>query len=428
MLKKVCYSTAAALEPGYYLLGVKPSQGAEAGSLCFEREGGTLKETEVQFKEPGSMLLCLREPTTIGVGERKAILDFARLGLARTAYTKIANRARLKHRIPMLDESGYICILSGIEDQDNLPRLRKEAIAQRAFVRFWLDDESVVDPDLFDNPFEILPAPEMPWRPSAISPCNIGIALHLYYTELWPEFAIFLNTIKRPFHLWITHCGMDDTLRNRISKTFPQAKLIEVENRGRDIWPFVSLLNAGTFDSCDFICKIHSKKTLHGSGTGETLLGRRWRRRVLYDLLAFGRADMIASKFEQDPCLGMVGPHSLRVPSDRCHLRMAWGTDQAREKTLEIAQRMDAPMNDTDLDFFAGSMFWTRRAALAPLRQLAFSREDFPDEEGQLDGTTHHGLERLFSRSAQKAGFTIGDVPAVTVESPVSATLQTQPA
>lgn len=430
MLRKCHYHHAATLTPGYYRLCVKPSEGERAGSLFFESESGALPETEVQFKDPGSMLLCLRASTKIGVGkDNRPGLDYARLGPARTAYTKIVNRARLKHKIPMLDEGGYICILNGIEDLKNLPRLRKKAIAQRAFLRFRLDDKSVANPELFDNPFGMLPSPEKPWRPSVISACKFGVALHLYYTELWPEFAIFLNTIRRPFHLWITHCGMDNALRGRILKTFPQARLIRVENRGRDIWPFLSLLNAGAFDGCDAICKIHSKMTLHGSGTGETLLGSRWRRRVLYDLLAFGRADMIAGKFEHDSSLGIVGPRSLRIPNDRYDLSIAWGSDEFRGNALEIARRMGAPMSDSDLDFFAGSMFWTRRAALEPLRQLALRRGDFPDEQGQLDGATHHALERLFSRSAQKAGFTIGDVPALTVEgSTVSPLREMEPA
>ena len=428
MQRKFPYRHAATLQPGYYLLGVRPCQDGKAGSLFFEREGGTLKETEVHFKERGFMLLCLRAPTTIGMGEKDGTgLDYTKLGAARTAYTKIVNRARLKHRIPMLDEAGYICILSGIEDPAKLPRMRKEAIAQKTMLRFRLDDDSVVNPRLFDNPFEILPAPETPWRPSLAPQGKTGVALHLYYTDLWPEFAIFLNSIRRPFHLWITHCGMDDALHNRIIKTFPQAQLIQVENRGRDIWPFVSLLNAGAFNLCDAICKIHSKKTLHGSGSEEALLGSRWRRRVLYDLLAFGRADMIAGKLEHDPGLGMLGPPSLRVPNDRCNLRTAWGSDRSREKTLEIARRMGAPMSDRDLDFFAGSMFWAKRAALEPLRRLGLRRDDFPGEQGQVDGTTQHALERLFSRSAQKAGFTIGDVPAVTVEKSVALTSKGDP-
>jgi lipopolysaccharide biosynthesis protein len=89
-------------------------------------------------------------------------------------------------------------------------------------------------------------------------------------------------------------------------------------------------------------------------------------------------------------------------------------------------ERMGAPMSGRDLDFFAGSMFWAKRAALEPLRRLELRRVDFPGEQGQVDGTTYHALERLFSRSAQKAGFTIGDVPAVTVEESLAFTTPQQ--
>ena len=70
MQRKFRDRPAATLQPGYYLLSVRPSQDGKADSLFFEREGGTLKETEVRFKERGIMLLCLRAPTTIGTGEK----------------------------------------------------------------------------------------------------------------------------------------------------------------------------------------------------------------------------------------------------------------------------------------------------------------------------------------------------------------------
>ncbi len=82
-------------------MSVRPNEDGKAGSLYFEREGGTLKETEVQFKERGIMLLCLRAPTTIGAGEKDGTgLDYTKLGAARTAFTKIVNRTRLKAQNP----------------------------------------------------------------------------------------------------------------------------------------------------------------------------------------------------------------------------------------------------------------------------------------------------------------------------------------
>jgi lipopolysaccharide biosynthesis protein len=313
----------------------------------------------------------------------------------------------------LIDGTGYICILSGIDDVENLPRLREEAITQRALVRFGLDDDSVPDHKLFDDPFRILPLADGQWRPVLSKRGNIAVVLHLYYAELWPEFELFLNQMQGPFDLRITHCGLGDQIREQIVRIFSHATLTEVENRGRDIWPFLSLLNAGSLDGYDYICKIHSKKSAHGSGIGESLLGSRWRRRALYDLLAFGRAETILDMFERDPRLGLVGPKVLRVPNARVNVDVAWGSIKNRDNARQLALRMAKEVRDEALDYFAGSMFWIKRDALTPIRGLNLKREDFPEESGQLDGEIQHTIERLFSVCAQKAGFKIADMSPI---------------
>jgi lipopolysaccharide biosynthesis protein len=50
-------------------------------------------------------------------------------------------------------------------------------------------------------------------------------------------------------------------------------------------------------------------------------------------------------------------------------------------------------------------MFWARPAALRPLLGLGWRAEDFPDEEGQIDGTPAHAVERLFLFACEAAGY-----------------------
>ena len=57
--------------------------------------------------------------------------------------------------------------------------------------------------------------------------------------------------------------------------------------------------------------------------------------------------------------------------------------------------------------FPAGSMFWARSAALEPLFDLGLSFDDFPPEQGQIDGTPAHGIERLFGEIAIAQGYRI---------------------
>ncbi len=388
-------------------------------AVFFEPEGAPDSRSRIPLAHGGVMLSRFQAPVKIGL-ERELppaggprAFKYLKLYRPAAALIKALIRHRCKHRIRMLTGRGYVCILSGIAGRDELPALSRNAIIQRSLWAWGLDDQSISSPRLFDNPLQWLRTPETPSFPPPRG--KIAAVLHLYYTELWPELAAFLRQIPYPFDLWITHCGMDDTIRAQILGCFPSAQIIQVENRGRDIWPFISLLNAGVFEKYDYICKIHSKKSAHKPGQEESLLGSRWRRRALYDLLAAGRAAQIVDMFERDPNLGIVGPTALRMPNGRYTADMAWGTDKNRELTMQLARRMGGQMGEADLDFFAGTMFWVRPKALGPIWQLNLQRSDFPDEAGQLDGELQHAFERLFSVSAMRRGLSISDVTPLDI-------------
>jgi lipopolysaccharide biosynthesis protein len=90
-------------------------------------------------------------------------------------------------------------------------------------------------------------------------------------------------------------------------------------------------------------------------------------------------------------------------------MRKPFGLNEAT--TLALAGRMGIPPAAFHLDFFAGTMFWARPAALAPLRDIGLRLADFPAGAGPDDGALQHAVERLFSASVAKADMKVEDVP-----------------
>lgn len=234
---------------------------------------------------------------------------------------------------------------------------------------------------------------------------RIGVVVHLHYTDVWCDIEESLRHIPRSFGLIVTLTETNSVLEDAIRNAFPYVDIRIVPNCGRDVRPFIALLEEGSLDKFDIVCKLHGKKSVRDGRT--TALGDRWRRSALYDLVSGpGRLAEALTRFENDPDLGMLGPERLRIPNDRFSLHDAWSGN--RGQTLRIAERLNLPAADK-LDFFAGTMFWLRPAALSPLRGAGLGDpETYAPEAGQTDGAVEHAIERLFATSARAAGFTLG--------------------
>ena len=57
--------------------------------------------------------------------------------------------------------------------------------------------------------------------------------------------------------------------------------------------------------------------------------------------------------------------------------------------------------------FPAGSMFAFKVAAVKPLLALGIEADDFEEEQGAIDGTMAHAVERLFGLSAISCGLKV---------------------
>ena len=260
---------------------------------------------------------------------------------------------------------------------------------------------------LYGWPAEDSPALQVIDRPASAS---VAVVAHIYYEDTWPDIAGALRGLTIPFDLIVTTVAGRDGLVDTIRRSYPRAEIETVENRGRDVGPFMLLLERGRLDGYRYVCKIHGKKSMDGGR--KTYMGDMWRRRLLFDLLgAPGAANAVIDTFERDPSIGMIGPRVFRLPRDGYSEDLSWSAN--RPMTLRIAERMGVPADQFHLDFFGGTMFWVRPEALKPLRDLRLAA-DMPSESGLVDGDLPHALERVLPTSVLVAGYKLADSQAMT--------------
>ena len=234
---------------------------------------------------------------------------------------------------------------------------------------------------------------------------STAVALHLHYGELWPEIALLLKRWRARFQLFVTLTRGDEPLARRIAADFPSAKVDVVENRGRDVRPFLQLLESGALDAYELVCKIYGKRSLRSGAS--PLFGEMFRRATFLDLIGSdAQVEDIQNCFATEPLLGLVGPERFRARSRHNDPAEIMG---ASRTTIEaLARRMGAEIGQGEYDVFHGTMFWARPKALAGLRGLGLAANGFSPEIGREDGAMEHAVEGLINHAVRAAGFKVG--------------------
>ncbi|HEY1944485.1 MAG TPA: rhamnan synthesis F family protein [Roseiarcus sp.] len=239
---------------------------------------------------------------------------------------------------------------------------------------------------------------------------KVAVVLHLYYADLWPEISTVLQSLPLAFDLIVTTVPGREALIDAVRADFPSAAIRVVENRGRDVRPFLLLLEEGALDAYDCVCKIHGKKSLHGLKRNP--YGEIWRRRLLFDLLcAEGAMAAAVERFEREPRLGLLGPEAFRVAGAEI-ADFYWRKN--RERLAWLLERLGIDAARIEPDFFAGTMFWVRPKALGPLRKLVLSR-DFEPDQGRTDGALEHAVERVLAIAVKTADYGIQEINGLRI-------------
>lgn len=220
-----------------------------------------------------------------------------------------------------------------------------------------------------------------------------AVHIHLFYPDLAREFALYLANLPKGFDVLITHLNENDA--SFIMTAFEHCgadniKLMIVPNKGRDIAPFINMVNEEFKDSeYEVIGHFHSKKSLEVGGD----LGDKWRSFLMQTLVGKETAKLALSAFN-NPEVGLLfaeDRHCVDSGMNKPHIEELYSV-------LGIKASADCHL------FPLGTMFWARTKAIMPLLQLDLDKY-MQEEPLPYDGSYLHAIERIIPEVAKSTGY-----------------------
>jgi lipopolysaccharide biosynthesis protein len=272
---------------------------------------------------------------------------------------------------------------------------RRAPTAPLVFVNAWNEwaEGAVLEPDTKYG-YAWLEAIRRSFTPEAATPSRPCAVVHVWYVELLEEIVSAIRATGLPFRVVLTvPTEREDAVRRELARLSFEAELFVSPNRGRDILPFLKVAARLRDEGEDVVLKLHTKRSTHRKN------GAEWRGELLDRLTTPTRAKAIVEAFSREGDLGLVAAEGHLQP-----LTSFTGGNADNLAFLCSLAGFGEAVVPTAL-FVAGSMFWGRLSALAPLFDAPLTESEFPPEAGQVDGTMAHAVERALSLSASSLGF-----------------------
>lgn len=227
----------------------------------------------------------------------------------------------------------------------------------------------------------------------ALKKSRFAVIVHAHYLDIWDQYDDTWKILKdAEIDTYITVTKIDRSTYEKILNSLPQCHIRLIENRGRDILPFIKIYKEIKPLGYDAICKIHLKKSLYRKDGDEL------REKLIRALI--GNKDIFRERtqnFIDNPRLGLTVESSSVIKFSQKN--MLYNT----EKTYMLVEYLKLKINQSI--FSAGSMFWFRPEAFKGLESL--ESHFFEIENGLSDGTLAHAVERLFCVICENNGFEI---------------------
>ena len=244
---------------------------------------------------------------------------------------------------------------------------------------------------------------------------RVAAVVHIFYSELAIELKNLLLNIPCAVDVFIsTTAPNKQAAIENVFGDFDKGRVVVkvFANRGRDLAAaFVGFREV--YEGYDVCIHLHSKKSPHAE---RRLAG--WRDYLYENLL--GSPEIVGDILNilAHEKVGAVFPQYF----DPIRIFINWGENYLLTKNFLSGLGIEID-NRHLIEFPAGSMFWFKPKALAPLLDSNLSFDDFPEECGQVDGTLAHAIERAFLFIVEASGFIWAKVDGAGLKSSSQAEL-----
>ena len=231
------------------------------------------------------------------------------------------------------------------------------------------------------------------------------VHLHLYYREQLPWFLEKLACLEEPWDLVVTYPEIDAESEALIRQLKPDARLLQVENAGFDIWPFIAALRSIDPAEYPLVMKLHTKSRNDTGYTvnGLRLMGYAWRDYLVDALLKTpAQARRVLQLMDAEPRVGMI--------CEGCLIRRP-GKRDPEDGALLAAECRRIGISSRHTRFCAGTMFLARTALFNRLRDSDLTAKSFAGPAvSHSSGSPAHVYERILGFLVEEEGFRIKGV------------------
>ena len=236
---------------------------------------------------------------------------------------------------------------------------------------------------------------------------KILIVMHLHYSDTVKDYLKFIDEIPGNIDLIFTVANeqVKKKLRDTEFYNKKRHKIIEKENRGRDISAFLVACRKEIL-KYDYFCFLHDKKEKSVESKDDI---RKWALGLWNNMIGSKTyINNVLSVFYRNPKLGLLVPP---FPISNCVAHFfadTWGEDFSLVEDLAEKMNLNCDLDDKKQPITLGTVFWTKVPALKKLLEIEWKYDDFDEEPLKNDGTLSHAIERVLAYVAQDAGFETG--------------------